>query len=507
MTPPFIALRADASLESGTGHVMRCLSLAAALRDVGTRTCLVSRRLGVDVRALAQRYDIELLELPAPQAGFVPGAGDPRHASWAGVTTANDAEETAATLQGRALSWVIVDHYAFDARWHRALRAALGVKIAVVDDLADRHVEADLLVDHNLAADHAEKYAQTGSRIGRLLGGPRYALLDPSYRTATRYAFNESVRSIGIFVGGTDPWQASLMALDALRAHGGFDGAVEIVTTSTNPHLEALQSRCHADGAATLLVDLPGLQGFYTRHDVQIGAGGGAAWERCCIGAPTLLLTLADNQRTVAAGLRETGAVHWVEAIEPAALGRAVADLRADPEARRRMALAGRALVDGQGARRVALAINAETLTLRRAVASDAKPCHAWRNAESTRRYFRDPSPVPLVDHLRWWQSALANPQIHLLIAQIGQEAVGVVRFDSAGSEAEVSIFVDPALTGLGLGRHMLDAAADWAATPAVGSKALTADIDPANDASQSAFAAAGFQRVAPRRWIRSMQH
>jgi UDP-2,4-diacetamido-2,4,6-trideoxy-beta-L-altropyranose hydrolase len=485
--------------------VVRCLSLAAALRDIGVQPCLVSRRLGLDVGLLAGRFGIELVELPAPQIPLAPSGYQPPHAHWAGVTAETDADETVAALRGRALRWMIIDHYSFDARWHRAVADGLGVKIAVIDDLADRELEADLLLDQNLAADHARKYAPTGSHIGRLLGGPRYALLHPAYRDAPRYAFHEYVRSVGVFLGGTDPGQASALVLDALRTGGGFGGPVEIATTSANPHLDALRSRCQRDGAASLLVDQPGLQDFYARHDLQIGAGGSASWERCCIGVPTLLLTLADNQRTVTEGLRSTGAVHEVEGTEPAMIARALAEVQRNPMARRRMCEAGRALVDGQGARRVAIAIGADGLWLRPATLADAEPCYAWRNAETTRRYARDPSPVVPDDHLRWWMAALADPGRHLLIAQVGCAAVGVVRLDCVGAEAEVSIYTDPALTDLGLGRRMLRATGPWASTALAGMRALVAEIDPRNRTSEAAFAAAGFRRVAPRQWARSL--
>jgi UDP-2,4-diacetamido-2,4,6-trideoxy-beta-L-altropyranose hydrolase len=504
-TPSCVALRADASPQAGIGHVVRCLSLAAALRDAGLQPCLVTRRLGIDVGKLAELFGIELVELPTPRTEFVPAPGEPPHARWAGVGADTDARETAAALRDRLLSWVLIDHYAFDARWHRTISQALGVKIAVIDDLADREHEADVLIDHNLAADHASKFAPTGSSIGRLLGGPRFALLNPAYRDAARYTFSERVRSVGIFVGGTDPWQASTMALDALRSLCGFCGPVEIATTSANPHLQALQSRCQADGAASLLVDQPGLQDFYARHDLQIGAGGGAAWERCCIGAPTLLLTLANNQRAVVEGLHAIGAVRAVEGADPAAIAGAFAEVQRYPEARRRMCESGRALVDGLGTRRVAVVIGAQGLYLRPATEADAGSCYNWRNAESTRRYSRDPSPVALDGHLRWWATALADPWRHLLIAQVGRNAVGVLRLDRAGVEAEVSIYIDPELTGLGLGRRMLEALELWASAGLSGIQTLTAEIDPRNGSSEAAFAASGFHRVGPRQWARRL--
>jgi spore coat polysaccharide biosynthesis predicted glycosyltransferase SpsG/RimJ/RimL family protein N-acetyltransferase len=374
----------------------------------------------------------------------------------------------------------------------------------VIDDLADRPLDADLLVDHNLSPDHARKYAPTGSRIGRLLGGPRYALLDPGFAQAARLELTDEVRSIGIFLGGSDPWQASVMALDALRKHVGFTAPVEIVTTSANPHLGALRAHCEQDAATTLQIDLPGLQAFYARHGLQIGAGGGAAWERCCMGAPTVLLTLANNQRVVSDGLQAAGVARCVPA-DSASIANAVAELLSDAAARRRMSEAGRALVDGMGARRVAVAIGASELALSAATMDDAERCHAWRDAESTRRFFRDPSPVSLADHLRWWKEALADPHRQLLVARVGPLPVGVVRLDRAGCEAAVSIYLDPALTGLGLGSRTLEAAARWASGPQLRLRRLVAEIDPRNEASQTAFAASGFRRAAERRWTRSL--
>lgn len=498
-----VAIRVDASAPMGTGHARRCLSLARALSALGFGVVFVTRELGVEL-SFIDNAGFERIRLPAPRTPFLPGTSEPAHAGWASVAGNTDSAQTVAVLRSRRPHWVVVDHYAFDARWHRAVASALGARIAVIDDLADRPLDADLLVDHNLSPDHARKYAPTGSRIGRLLGGPRHALLDPGFAQTARIEPAEQVRSIGIFVGGTDPWQASAMALDALREHAGFTGPVEVVTTSANPHLEALRRRCDRDPATSLLIDLPGLQAFHARHDLQIGAGGGAAWERCCAGAPTVLLTLADNQRVVAEGLQAAGAARCVPA-DAAALARAVVELLSDAAARRRMSEAGRSLVDGLGAHRVAVAIGASALELSAATLDDAECCHAWRDAESTRRFFRDPSPVSLADHMRWWQAALADPHRHLLVARVGRLPVGVVRLDRAGDEAEVSIYLAPALTGLGLGPRMLEAAAHWAAGPQSGLRQLVAEIDPRNGASETAFAASGFRRAASRRWTRSL--
>jgi UDP-2,4-diacetamido-2,4,6-trideoxy-beta-L-altropyranose hydrolase len=497
--PPCVALRADASPRSGTGHVVRCLSLAAALRDAGAQPCLVSRRLGIDVGTLAQRAGIELVELAAPQAGFETADPVP-HAAWAGVHWQRDAEETARALAGLGCGRVVVDHYAFDARWHRQVASALGAGIAAIDDLADRDLAVDLLVDHNLSDDLRAKYAGRIDGATRVLGGPRHALLGPSYAALAPRAPDHAVASIGIFVGGVDAAGLSLLALRACREVAGFDGPIEIATTGANPQLEALRALAAALPPTTLLVDAPELSAFFTRHGLQIGAAGGATWERCCAGVPMLLLVAADNQLAVGPPLVARGAA---AALSPAAsrdlqqVGAFVAELLADAPRRRAMAQRARALVDGLGARRVALAMLGPTVGLRAARADDAVVAHGWRNHPSAREVSRDPREIALDEHCQWWQRALADPARRLFIAHVGRIDVGVLRLDLDGDRAEVSIYLDPACTGIGLGPWLLRAAQQWVAgEPAL--RSLLAHIRPGNRASERAFAAAGFQRGEP---------
>jgi UDP-2,4-diacetamido-2,4,6-trideoxy-beta-L-altropyranose hydrolase len=498
-TPPCIALRADASPGSGTGHVVRCLSLAAALRDAGALPCLVSRQLGVDVTALAQRAGIELVQLAPPPAGFKTADPVP-HAAWADIDWQLDADETARALAGRGCARVVVDHYAFDARWHRRVATALDVPIAAIDDLADRELAVDLLVDHNLSDDARAKYAGRIDTATRVLAGPRHALLGPSYATLVPREADDAVASIGIFLGGIDATDLSSLALRACREVAGFHGPIEIATTSAHPQLEALRALAAAQPPTTLLVDAPELSAFFARHGLQLGAAGGATWERCCAGAPMLLLVAADNQLAVVPQLVAHGAAAALSATasrNTQQVGALVAALLADAPRRQAMARRARALVDGLGARRVALALLGDTVALRPALAGDAVVAHAWRNHPSTRGMSRDAREIPLDAHRRWWQRTLANPARRLFIAHVGRIDVGVLRLDVEGERAEVSIYLDPACTGLGLGPWVLRAAQRWAAREPE-PRGLLAHIRPGNRASEAAFAAAGFERGEP---------
>ena len=270
-----IAIRVDASAAIGTGHLRRCLSLAQALTVAGAEVRFVCRAFD-SVAAQVLSSETALVHwLPARPEPFAPEPDAPPHAAWAGVPQTLDVADTAQALADWLPDAVVVDHYAFDAHWHGGVRDALGCRLLVIDDTADRKVDADILLDPNWAPDHHAKYAGRLQRDPRWLCGPRFALLSSGYRNAVRYAFSETVRSIGIFMGGTDPGGTSVRALTACR-NAGFTGEVEVASTSANPELVELRNACKHDGQAILTLDQPDLVGFFCRHDLQIGQIGRA---------------------------------------------------------------------------------------------------------------------------------------------------------------------------------------------------------------------------------------
>lgn len=496
-----IAFRVDASREMGTGHLHRCLSLAHALKSGGAEPCFVTRELGVPSLSIIEAAGQEAVKLPDPRPGFT---GDPTipHSAWAGVDGATDAADTLAALHGWEPDWVVVDSYAFGADWHDAVRSSLGCRIAAIDDVPDRDFSCDLLIDHNYADDHRRKYSGRLDPSVPLLGGPRYALLGPAFAEGPRYLFSEEVRSIGLFMGGIDLGNVSAQVLDAL-ANAGFSGPVEIVSTSANPNLAELDEAAARRPDTRLSLDLPDLAAFFARHDLQIGAGGGATWERCCVGAPTLLLVIAENQKAVAPQLASAGIVATPGSLDRAEIARSVGALLRDSSRRRTLSERARALVDGRGAVRVACSLLASTLSVRAATVADAELMHGWRNHPATRSVSREVDEIAWEDHLAWLERTLADPERRLLVAQIGHMPVGIIRFDRlTGTEVEVSLYLDPALHGLGLGRALLLA----------GERSLGRDVQiigevlEKNVASARLFESAGYVRTAPTRYVKQVQ-
>lgn len=485
-----VAIRVDASAAIGTGHLKRCLALAQALTDAGAEVRFVARRIDAVATQVLGTENPTVHWLPAPAEAFAPEADAPPHATWAGVSQKQDAADTALALAKWRPDAVVVDHYAFDARWHQAVRNALGCHLLVIDDTADRALDADALLDHTWAADHRAKYAGRLRREPLRLCGPRFALLSAAYRYAPRHAIHDAVRSIGVFMGGTDPGGVSARVLAACR-HAGFTGPVEVVSTSANPQLTGLREACQRDGHTTLTLDQPDLAAFFARHDLQVGAGGGATWERCCIGAPTVALALVANQSAVVPGLAVLGAVR---AADEATLSGVLRELIADPAARRVLAERAKALVDGRGAQRVALALLRDQLQLRPATTDDAPLLHGWRNHPAVRAVSAAQDPIAFDTHQRWLQAVLANPARWLFVAQVGHLPVGSIRFDQLDNgHLEVSLYTDPDLQGLGLGQRLLAAGEQALRALHPGGFTVQAQVLPGNTASQGLFQTAGY--------------
>lgn len=500
---PRVALRVDASATMGTGHLRRCLSLARALVELGARVDLLVRQLD-DVAAQvlsdpAANAGLAVHWLPAPAMTYVLEADGPPQQAWAGVPWAQDAIDTVVALGDEPPDWLVVDHYAFDVRWHASVRQGLRCRLLAIDDMADRALDVDALLDQNWNADHRAKYASCLRRKSRWLTGPRYALLSAAYRTAPRYRFHDPVRSLGIFVGGTDPGGASAQVLDICR-RSGFTGPIEVVSTSANPHLAELRAACAAAPETSLTLDEPDLAAFFARHDLQVGAGGGATWERCCIGVPAIGLVLAANQMAVVPALDKLGVLraarldgHGVPADMPA-LSQVFSALLAEPAVRRSLGERAASLVDGRGAERVALSLLSDTLRLRPAGVEDGLMLHRWRNHPAVRAVSGSKDPIDLANHLAWLQRVLAASDRWLFVGEVGQLPVGCIRFDRlAADRVEVSLYLDPDLQGLGLGQHLL-LAGERAMHEHLGRDFIVdAKVLPENAASQQLFEACGY--------------
>lgn len=352
------AFRADASTTIGNGHVMRCLTLADRMRAAGADCLFLCRphegHLGDRIRAAG--FDLRLLP---PSDGRLAGNGT-AHAHWLGTSWQDDAAACRDALGPRGADWLVVDHYALDEDWERAVLPQ-GARLLTIDDLADRPHAANMLLDQNLGRTAAD-YAALVPEGCLCLVGPHHALLRPDFaqhRTASlaRRA-DGALRHILIAMGGTDPENVTGAVLAVLKETplpAGLD--VTVVLGATAPGLEGVREQARSMPVPTeVRSDVTDMAALMSTADLAIGAAGGTAWERCCLGLPALLLVLADNQRQGAWALKASGAAlllgdargeEW-QARLPEALAACTA-----PETLRAMMERAAAACDGGGTQRV----------------------------------------------------------------------------------------------------------------------------------------------------------
>lgn len=354
-----VALRADASPRIGSGHLMRCLTLADALRAAGHRCQFLTRDPPPHLVDLvrARGHALGLLPAPGTHAPTAPADG-PSHAHWLAVDWSDDAGACRAVLAGPRPDWLVVDHYALDARWEAVLAPQVG-RVLAIDDLADRAHRADLLLDVN-AGRRAEDYDRWLAPGTPRLIGPSFALLRPEFAAARPAALarreDAAPRHVLIAMGGVDLPDASSAALDGLCASRlPADARITVVMGAGAPALARVRERAAAlPWPCEVAVEVDDMAGRMARADLAVGAAGGTAWERCCLGLPSIVVVLADNQRDGARALAEAGAAQLVESVaDLAAQLPGCVDAWSAPGALARASQRAAALCDGLGTARV----------------------------------------------------------------------------------------------------------------------------------------------------------
>jgi UDP-2,4-diacetamido-2,4,6-trideoxy-beta-L-altropyranose hydrolase len=284
-----------------------------------------------------------------------------------GTSQAHDAEETIAALDG-PIAWMVVDHYGIDASWERGLRDHVD-RIMVIDDLANRQHDCDLLLDQNYSADMESRYHDKLPQKTVRLIGPKYALLRPEYAEWRQRRQNKTdqVRQIFVFFGGTDPDNLTALTLSALSSPAFERVAVDVVIGANNPNKEAIEAQATAAPNITLHAPRPHLADLMAKADLAIGAGGTTTWERCCLGLPSLVVSVAENQRPGCEALVAEGVIDYLGTAAEATVDLLASRLLAlarDPSPLALMSAAGRRLVDGEGAGRVVEALHQHALAV-----------------------------------------------------------------------------------------------------------------------------------------------
>ena len=456
-----IAVRCDASPQIGAGHLMRCTALADAMRERGASVRFVTRPLAPHLRDLLRQRDHELVEIEG----------------------ASDAAESLAALGSETWDWLVVDHYGLDATWESQLRGR-AARVLVIDDLANRTHDCDVLVDQNSALE--SRYSERVPAGCERLLGPRFALLRGEF-ARVRSAVSPrsgSVKRVLVAFGGFDTDNHTQLAIDALAA-AALDVAVDVVIPASHPQRASIETACAQRGFACH-VQTTRMAELMAAADLAVGAVGSTTWERCCLGLPCVAVSIAANQRAMAEEFARQGLLYLAGAGDLTAASLAV-HLQAvvhNAPLREMLSRNGMQAVDGRGTERVARVLDRASIRLRAATLEDADALFEWRNDERVRSGARRTDPIARPDHEAWLRSVLSDENRILLIGEKRGVPVGVVRVDISAPQAEMSVYRVPQSQESGLASSLMLAAEAWLRAQRPDVECLTGCVMGPNDRS-----------------------
>lgn len=452
-----VVFRVDASHTIASGHVTRCLALAQSLRNLGAECTFVSREVAGNLFASVVGAGFEQRALTGPLEL------KPKEVSRSGaeLTVTEDAQRTIDTLAGDRPAWLIIDHYGIDDEWERQLRPHVD-RILVIDDLANRSHECDILLDQNFSLTGSMRYSGLVREDAILLCGPKFSLLQPEFREQRLALKRRPSNGLQAFVsfGGSDRENLTGLTLEAFQDPALRGIALQVAIGRQNTNLNSL---------AEILAKRPNSRAHYApkslaplmaSSDFAIGAGGTTTWERFCLDLPSIVIASADNQIAGCESLQDAKRVNYLgfrTDVTVAALQASiqqVVDALVSPDR-----VSQEPLVDGLGAERVAEVLMPsplDALVLRPATDRDVGTYFCWVNDPEVRSQSLQTESVPWPDHQAWFYRHLAAEDSLMFVLEAHDLPLGQVRFDCTGDSAALGYSVDTTFRGRGLGATLI---------------------------------------------------
>jgi UDP-2,4-diacetamido-2,4,6-trideoxy-beta-L-altropyranose hydrolase len=310
-----VLIRVDASIDIGTGHVMRCLTLANKLKKKGVNIIFLCRNLKGNLCNIIQKGQFSVITLPEPDATNIYIPKITAHSDWLGVPWYIDAQETINIIKNLKypVDLLIVDHYAIDINWEKEVGKYVK-KIMVIDDLADRLHYCDFLLDQNYYSNLQDRYVNLVPKHCKLFLGPKYVLLRDEFYTILHRErnYDSGIKRIFVFFGGTDPTNETKKAIDAFLTLNRFDIILEVVVGKSNIHKSEIEQLCSQYSNINYYCQVDNMAELMNNSDLAIGAGGTTTWERCYLGLPSIVITIAENQHIIAQELHKQGAIKYL---------------------------------------------------------------------------------------------------------------------------------------------------------------------------------------------------
>ncbi len=536
--PWTVAICADASRQIGSGHLMRCLSLARALRQIGAevRFYYAAWHGHADTWLNAQGFHGELLDFAVDNFLADEDAKDSANVwstlwqqqygqacvkAWQPWLQSLNTQATSSV--NRTIDWCIYDNYGLAADFVKVIKPSCR-QLMAIDDLANREHPVDLLLDQNAVFGMQTRYQTWLPAACTQLLGPQYALLRPEFypSSVTTTAQTSSARNyqqvhrILVSIGGSDTVGLTERLCKLLFAQQVFaDISIDVVVGSAFEKIPELTELIAARANSRLFVQTNEMANLMRQADLAIGAGGSSQWERALTHLPSLVVAVADNQQPGCEYLQQLGAIVYlgrVEQVTDDALLTAITELIRNKALRQSLAKRAYTLMTTAennvsqsptevpyfGAEKVARQLRflstLATLDLRQAEKADAKLLFTWANDLYVRAMAFSKAPIAWNTHLTWFEQKRQDASTDIWICEQFGQAVGQCRLNAVTSQiGEIHLNLNPACRGLGLAAAMI-AKACQASMARHHWQEIHAVVKLSNHASLRAFIRAGFQ-------------
>lgn len=352
-------IRVDSSTQIGTGHIIRCFAVAESLKNNNIEISFISRRFSGDLSDFIESKGYKVYRL----SEFTSNFENKEERERLEIINDLDAKQTIEIIDriGKQVDCLIVDHYDLNKKWESRLRSYIK-KIIVIDDLADRAHDCDLLIDHNLYDQFESRYDDLVSKDCQKLLGPQYALLRSEFKESRKKLRKRDwpIKNILISFGGSDPTNETCKVLDALFLIDPYPQKIDVVIGPSNQNKEVIEQVCSSLQNTTCHYKINNMACLMVNADLSIGAGGITTWERCCLGLPTIVSILSKDQVELTKAVEKKGCIinmGLASNLSPKDYAQSIKSI--DYEKFYRMSQEGFNLVDGDGITRVVNKIQA----------------------------------------------------------------------------------------------------------------------------------------------------
>ncbi len=302
-------IRVDAGVQIGDGHFLRCLTLANKLKNKNNQIIFISNKLPKHFVEKIKKSNFKIYKIN----GYTHIQEEKLGKKIKTQLIHNDLVETKKIIEKykNSTNWLIIDHYGIDYVWEKNVRTNIE-KIIVIDDLANRKHNCDILIDQNFYENIEKRYNKLIPNYCKQFLGPKFSLLRPEFfNTRKNLKRKKQFKRILISFGGSDPsneTKKALLAVVDLRKKYKID----VIVGTNNPNKKQIRKLCSKISSCDFYEQVENISKYMKKADLAIGAGGTTTWERCCLGLPTIITSISKDQKKIAEDLSKIGCLIYL---------------------------------------------------------------------------------------------------------------------------------------------------------------------------------------------------